>query len=386
MATNWPTVRREERRWSDGSRYLASTVAPIDRSTAHTGVSIEALLDAADAERAIVAFDADWGRRFGGMELGAIQGVLLRSEASSSSQIEHLTVGAAQLSVAILGASRKLNANLVADNVAAMRTVADFAEHLDLATLERLHSALMAHSDLSPGLRRELVWIGTSSLSPAGADHVGVEPDEVEPLVEDLLSFAKESTPSPLAQAALAHAQFETIHPFADGNGRVGRALIHAIVQRTGLVQHLTVPLSAGLLADTDRYLDALRRFQSGELDPIVRCLAEAARRGADQGRRLLEELANVQTRLHDQYRGRSGSTAVRLLDTLLGQPAVDVRYVASTLDVSDEAARTAIRALEDAGVLSKISTGSRNRVWVARAVTDAFDRVATAAPRRREW
>ena len=386
MMPNWPAVRREERRWSDGSRYLASTMAPIDRNTAHTSISAETLLDAADAERAIVAFDADWRRRFGVMELGTVQGVLLRSEASSSSQIEHLTVGAAQLSVAVLGASRKLNATLVADNVAAMHTVADFAEHLDLATLEQLHSALMAHTDLPSGPRRELVWIGTSSLSPAGADHVGVEPDEVEPLVQDLLAFAREPTSSPLAQAALAHAQFETIHPFVDGNGRVGRALIHAMVRRTGLVQHLTVPLSAGLLADTGRYLDALRRFQLGELDPVVRCVAEAARRGADQGRRLLEELVVVQDRLHEQYQGRAGSTAVRLLDTLLGQPAVNVRHVASALDVSDEAARTAIRALEDAGVLSKISTGSRNRVWVARAVTDAFDRVAAKIPPRRGW
>lgn len=193
-------------------------------------------------------------------------------------------------------------------------------------------------------------------------------------------------TVAPLAQAAVVHAQFETIHPFGDGNGRVGRALLHAMLRRAGVTRHLTVPLSAGLLADPAAYIDALEAYRDGEPEPIIREVALAARVGVEQGSRLVDELVAVRDEWGGVVSARRGSTAARMLDILIGQPAVTANHVAVQLGVSNEAARTAILSLVDAGVLSKISTGRRNQVWVARGVTDAFDRLAASGARRRPY
>jgi Fic family protein len=89
--------------------------------------------------------------------------------------------------------------------------------------------------------------------------------DHVPVLIDDLVAFARRTDIPLLTQAAVAHAQFETIHPFPDGNGRTGRALIHSMLRGHGLTHNVTVPVSAGLLTDTSAYFDALTAYREGE-------------------------------------------------------------------------------------------------------------------------
>lgn len=106
--------------------------------------------------------------------------------------------------------------------------------------------------------RSQLVWVGTDSYTPRGASFVGPQPELIDACMADLMLFLQRDDIPVLLQCALAHAQFETIHPFADGNGRTGRALIHAILRNKGLASHIVPPVSAGLLHETDQYFAAL--------------------------------------------------------------------------------------------------------------------------------
>ncbi|MGW6130420.1 Fic family protein [Cellulomonas sp. NPDC055163] len=119
--------------------------------------------------------------------------------------------------------------------------------------------------------------MGASALSPHGADFVAPHHEHIPGLVEDLTRFAARRDVPSLAHAALVHAQFETIHPFVDGNGRTGRVLVHTMMRRHGVAEHTTVPVSAGLLRDPGAYVDALTAYRAGDAAPIVERMSHAA-------------------------------------------------------------------------------------------------------------
>jgi Fic family protein len=99
--------------------------------------------------------------------------------------------------------------------------------------------------------RRHQVWVGGSNYGPHGAAYVPPRHERVPPAMADLVAFMRRDDLPALVQATIAHAQFETIHPFPDGNGRTGRSLIHALLRAKRLTRTVIVPVSAGLLADT---------------------------------------------------------------------------------------------------------------------------------------
>ena len=137
-------------------------------------------------------------------------------------------------------------------------------------------------------------WIGGSRLGPHAAVFVPPVHERVPGLIDDLVAFIARDDVPVLAHAALAHAQFETIHPFEDGNGRTGRALVHAMLRSKGLTRTVTVPISAGLLVDTDAYFVALTAYRSGDPEPIVECFADAAFAAVANGRELVGDLRAV--------------------------------------------------------------------------------------------
>ena len=106
--------------------------------------------------------------------------------------------------------------------------------------------------------------------------------ERVPTLIDDLIRFAQRTDIDPLAKALLAHARFETIHPFPDGNGRTGRALIHAMLRRDRLTRNVTVPVSSGLLTEIDRYFDALGAYRNGDPNPIIEIGAHASLEAID--------------------------------------------------------------------------------------------------------
>jgi Fic family protein len=340
--------------------------------------------DAEDAGATILRLDAYVSAKFGDSEIAPMQSVLLRSESAASSQIENLTVGARQLAIAELGGAASHNAELVSRNVRAMDAAIDMADRMDSNSILAMHQALLGGHDPGAGRWRDVqVWIGSSGLSPEGAAFVPPHPRLVPDAMGDLVIFLARADLPVLLHAAVAHAQFETIHPFTDGNGRTGRALLHSMIRRSGLTSRITVPISAGLLSDTRSYFAALDAYRDGDLRPIVTQLCEASRKAAAQGRHLVNSLADLRQTWQQNLRARSGSAGRRLLDVLIGQPAVDAAYVEHRLAVSNTAARRAIDQALAAGILHEASDRKRNRVYLARDVIDALDAFAEESGRR---
>ncbi|MFG1907303.1 Fic family protein [Kribbella sp. NPDC048928] len=150
--------------------------------------------------------------------------------------------------------------------------------------LLRIESILAAHRALMhdqtyarPGqLRDGQVWIGGGP-TPHTAAFVPPRHERVLALMDDLVAFCRRTDVPVLTQVSIAHAQFETIHPFNDGNGRTGRTLVHAMLRRSGVTRRLTVPVSAGLLTDTDAYFAALGSYREGDPTPIITQFSRAS-------------------------------------------------------------------------------------------------------------
>lgn len=138
--------------------------------------------------------------------------------------------------------------------------------------------------------------IGGGNFGPRGADFVAPRHERVRTAFQDLLDFTQRGDIPTLPQIAIAHAQFETIHPFIDGNGRTGRALIQAMLRHSRLTRLITVPVSAGLLTNTDSYFDALSSYREGDPVPIVGRLAEASILAVINGRHLISDLRELRS------------------------------------------------------------------------------------------
>src|SRR5690606_15292452 len=144
--------------------------------------------------------------------------------------------------------------------------------------------------------RDQQVWIGGTDYSPHRADFVPPVASRINRSIQDLCAFSERTDLPLLAQAAIAHAQFETIHPFNDGNGRGGRALVHVMLRNGGATTRTTVPVSAGLLSDTGAYHDALTAYRNGDPNPIIEEFSRAAFAALRNGQQLVTDLRT----LHD--------------------------------------------------------------------------------------
>lgn len=194
----------------------------------------------------------------------------MRSESAASSEIEQLTANARRISLARLGDGSRPNATLIARNTNALEAALQLAATLDLDAILTMHRVLLEDSEphYAGKLREQPNWIGGDS--PVTAMFVPPEHRDVPEALEDLVHFMARTDLPALVQAVIAHAQFETIHPFIDGNGRTGRALGSAILRSRGTTRNFTVPISSGLLTNTSDYSDALNEYRQGNIDPII--------------------------------------------------------------------------------------------------------------------
>ncbi|WP_246371700.1 Fic family protein [Nocardioides pelophilus] len=218
-------------------------------------------------------------------------------------------------------------------------------------------------------------WVGGSDYAPANALHVPPPPETVPDYLDDLFAYANRDDVPTLVQAAIVHAQFESIHPFIDGNGRIGRALIHAVLRRRRASRHLTVPIASALVAHRERYFGALNDYRSGAAAPLIAMLASATSVATAESWRTAARLRDLRTEWHEAVGGsRPGTALHRLLDLLTEEPIVNVALVMERVDTSESTARTAITTLVDARVLSKVPRSRRAPVWLAQSVLDEVD------------
>lgn len=394
----WPAVRYEQHPWVVRDTYVSRTQlrrhagpysAAVLSDIAEQSVALPVglLAEADEAAQELVRFDAHLSVELGtDCELGPMSSVLLRTESSASSQIENLTVGARQLAMAELGDHTNRNARIVTANVRAMEAALNLGRAVDADSILAMHRALLGESDPTQAgrWRNQQVWIGGSNIGPHLADFVPPHHDRVPTAIADLIRFVNRTDIPALAHTALAHAQFETIHPFTDGNGRTGRALVHAMLSGRQLTRHITVPISAGLLVNIGSYFDALTRYRSGDPEPIVRQFVDATFYAIGSGRRLVDELRSVRATYREQTTARADSAAWKLIDRLIAQPVVNSAYAVESFGISGVAAQRAIDRLVESGVLREVSQRTRNRVWQADGILTALDDFAAGIRRVR--
>ena len=380
-------LARRDRRSCDYDAYVPDALA--GRSILLSG---DTAADVADAERAIAVFDAEASSL---LDTEALARILLRAESVASSRIEGLEVGARRLlrAEAAIGLGEPptdITATEVLANIDAMalaiRTIRP-GGLITLAALLSFHERLLSGTQLhryAGSLRSEQNWIGGSSYNPCTASFVPPPPEFVQALLEDLCDFCNTDSLPAVAQAAIAHAQFETIHPFVDGNGRTGRALIHLVLRRRGLATRVLPPVSLVLATWADDYvlgLEATRYRGSASsadardgLDLWVGRFAAACRRAVDDAIGF-EERARL---LQHSWRERLGSVRSKsavdaLIRILPGAPIVTVKSAAELSGRSFKAANDGIARLVDAGILRQMSVGRRNRAFEAPDVIDEF-------------
>ncbi len=380
-------LARRDRRSCDYEAYVPDTLA--GRELVLSG---ETAADVADAERAIALFDAQASTL---VDTEALARILLRAESVASSRIEGLEVGArrllrAEAAIELGQQPADVTAAEVLGNIDAMATAIRNIGPADPITVDRLlnfHRRLLTGTRLGAhagSIRSEQKWIGGSSYNPCSAAFVPPPPEFVPDLLDDLCRFCSTESVPAIAQAAIAHAQFETIHPFVDGNGRTGRALIHLILRRRGLATRVLPPISLVLATWADDYVLGLEatRYRG-------QAASSAAREGLDRwvGRfaaaclRAVADAASFEERsrlLQESWRARLGavranSAADVLLRVLPGAPIVTVTSAAGLLDRSFKAANDGIAKLVDAGILRQVSVGRRNRAFEAPEVIEEF-------------
>ncbi|GAA4671142.1 Fic family protein [Frondihabitans cladoniiphilus] len=303
-----------------------------------------------------------------GVRGGFLNHLLIRSESISSSWIEGNRVTPKKLAIAeLLQQGNRVALDVVANvraTEAAIETLADNEREVSLEDIERLQHVI--EPSIGFGIRQEQNWVGGSGWSPLRADFVPPPEGEVRRLLTNLADFVSVSTGNPIVRAAIAHAQFETIHPFIDGNGRTGRALIHTVLKRADALRHILVPISTVFAGDVDSYIAGLTAYRQGRVDDWVLRFAEATELAAANALRLSDDIARVDDDAIARLIGfrssqglspavpRRDSVVLRILAGLASEPVVTTESVANRHGVSLVAAQSALTQLAEAGILSR--------------------------------
>ncbi|MGB3894171.1 MAG: Fic family protein [Mycolicibacter sinensis] len=230
--------------------------------------------------------------------------------------------------------------------------------------------------------RTEPVRIGRKS-SPLAAEYVAPDHPRVPAAIDDLIAYVRGGDAPLLAQIAVAHAQFETIHPFSGGNGRAGRAPVQAMLRNKGLTRHVTVSVSAGLLADTEGYVEALTVYREGDQVPIVEKFAQASIRAIVNGRQLITELREIPSSWDARLTARSDSAVWKVADLLTRGPVVNSVLLRDEIGLRTDHSRRYLDPLAEAGIVVESSGRTCDRIWRAPEILDALDASAERAGRR---
>ena len=240
---------------------------------------------------------------------------------------------------------------------------------LSLRLLREVHGVLLAKgrgSEKQPGeFRTTQNWIGGSR--PGNALYVPPPPDQVVECMGALESFLHNKSVPTLVRAGLAHAQFETIHPFLDGNGRIGRLLITLLLCHDGVLAQPLLYLSLYLKRNRTAYYDLLQRVRThGEwetwLDFFLRGVEETANQAAETAGRLIQLFQRDRDRLHAE--GRKGLSALKLHEILQKNPVINVPKLVGKFGFSAPTANSSLRLLVELDLVREITGQRRNRVF----------------------
>jgi Fic family protein len=386
-ANDFSGPSRSDRHSCEYEAYLPDSL--VGRSFTLDG---DVAADVADAEAAIARLNAQASAL---IDTEALARIMLRAEAVASSRIEGLELGARRLLQAevvrgLAEAPSDVTATEVLGNIDAMVYAVEVigeGDPIPVKLLLEVHRRLLAGTRLENyggRLRDQQNWIGGSAYNPCSAAFVPPPPEFVEDLMTDLCAFCNDDSLPTVAQAAIAHAQFETIHPFVDGNGRTGRALIHLIFRRRGLALRVLPPVSLVLATRARSYIDALdgvryRGPATGKAAHIgtnlwIGRFAGACTRAVADSDAFETRAREIQNAWRERLPAvRKNSAADLLLRSLPGAPVVTVNSAVALIGRTYPAANNAVSQLMDAGVLKQVNIGRRNRAYEAGDIITAF-------------
>jgi Fic family protein len=380
-------LARRDRRPCDYEAYAPDPLA--GRTLVLTG---ETAADVADAERMIALLDT---RASTLADTEALARILLRAECVASSRIEGLEVGArrllrAEAALELGETPPDVTATEVLGNIEAMTSA---IQNISPGGQIRPDHLLDFHRRLLTGtrledhagfIRTEQNWVGGSDYNPCSAAFIPPPPELVGDLLDDLCHFCNDDSLPAVAQAAVAHAQFETIHPFVDGNGRTGRALVHFILRRRGIATRILPPISLVLATWAKDYVAGLEatRYRGPASSTSARNGMNLwVSRFAAASQRAVADASSFEQRvqlLREGWRAKLGSVRAdsatdRLIHVLPGAPIVTVSSAAALIGRTFKPANDAITRLVAAGILNQVNVGRRNRAFEAPDVIQAF-------------
>ncbi len=394
-SAQWPCLQFETLPWhhdpdslagisKTARRRIASTyqaAIPLDIANRPLTIGNGLSRRLADLSNAMVRFDEKQRQR--GFDLPAL---LLRSESAASSQIENLTSSARNIAMAEITANAPHNAQLIVGNIQAMREALSSNGDLTVPEILRIHATLMNRGGFTSGgtIRREQVWVGGYPYSPHGALFVPPSERRVAACLDDLLAFLRRSDIDGIAKAAIMHAQFETIHPFTDGNGRTGRTLLHIVLRNNDLLRTSTLPVSAGLLHNIDAYMEAITAYQQGEPLAVVEQVASALELAIAIGDAVAERIDALCATWKSVIQERTNSKIHALPSVLVAQPVVNSKYIADALGITQRAAKTLINRACEYGMIRPIGNKQRGELYQADDVIDLLDEISSIEGIRR--
>lgn len=368
------------RRYRKACAYDAFVPEPIRQLEIRIPGNLAAIIS--EAETGISGLNAGWPGY-----LAPLARLLLRTESIASSKVEGLQIDARSLARAEVkqetGRPIGPQAIEVLASIEAMELAIERAADtraIDTADLCDIHNALLkvAAPKIAGTIRTVQNWIGGNNYNPCGADFVPPPPELLDALLADLCGFCNDDALSPLVQAAIAHAQFETMHPFEDGNGRTGRALVQVIIRRTGLAPSYVPPISVILAKHKETYIRGLTLFRDGDVDGWLAIFADAAASAAQLAQRYLRHVAELQERWRKQLRAatsppRSDAAAWAIIDVLPAHPVITIRIAMAATSRTRPAIVNAVQQLTAAGILAPLSESGKNKAWEAADLLDAI-------------
>ncbi len=318
--------------------------------------------------------------------LNALASALLRSESTASSRIEGLAISQKRLARAAFEdagrAGKDGKAAEILGNVEAMQRAIALGvagTEISVDDIQDIHRTLLRFSvdrRIAGLLREEQNWIGGNDFNPIGAAYVPPPPEHVGPLLDDLCRFIARDDLAPIAQAAIVHAQFENIHPFVDGNGRVGRALIHTVLRRTGESINYVPPVSLVLAARQRSYVAGFGAFSSGDVNSWCDLFAASAERAVSEAERMASAIDERQADWLERLGNpRSDAVVRQLIANLPGQPVIDVSTASQLTGRSHVAVQNAISQLQDVGILSPLNERKWGRAWECDELLELLER-----------
>jgi len=399
-AGGWPPHTSEQRPWAtnpDARNLMGRRPPREDRILTEITVSIPPRIAAIDpplsrgttlaleqATAAVVELD-----RGAGAQLGALSGFLLRSESIATSKIERIYATRDDFAQALAGHHAGEEGRRTAAAVEAITSLVDGAAAgpITVASINEAHRELLAGDPLEAAFagipRTGQNWIGEGDFTPRLASYVPPPANLVDALLDDLATAANRADLPSIAQAAIVHAQFESIHPYTDGNGRIGRALINAVLRHRGLTTRVVVPVASVMLADVDQYFSQLGEYRLGNADDFVGYLTHATAVAATEAVTSAQRLADLPEQWRADVKLRKGSAADRLLDRVLETPVLTDKSAAAAAGSPVRRIYAALDRLTEAEILTEVTGKKRDRVWVASDVLDELDRLEERIGRR---